>query len=265
MTAGIASLASAAVMVPRSQAALPKDIKPKKKGQIQVVYLGGDSLHSGFTQELSIRGILNRTGWRLLFARDATHVTPELLRDTDLFFATRWGGGGGEGWLPGPIVEGNRPGETFLTPEMEKVVIDNVVNRGMGFISCHCTIANGGNVDLINMMGIVPMMHGPVQTVHMHNINQDHPISRGIEEFDVALDENFGVQLVDKKAVRLFDSTGRSDHRHDVAGWCIEQGKGRIVGLVAGHTYTSWRHPLYRKMIWRAAHWAVRKDIPEFS
>ena len=112
------------------------------------------------------------------------------------------------------------------------------------------------------MMGIKGIMHGPVQTVFMHNFNQDHPVSRGIGDFALPLDENFGVELTDPKAVKLYETTGAQDKRHDIAGWTLESGNGRVVGLVAGHTYTSWRNKTYQKLYWRGAHWAMKKDIP---
>ena len=256
---GLASVTAAAVSFQESQAA----VRPKAKGETKVVYIGGDGLHSGFTQEGALRGVYRNTGWRLLFTRDCNYVTPELISDADLLIATRWGGGGGEGWLPEPIIEGNRPGDNFMTKELEEAVIDNIKNRGMGLMSLHCTVANDQNKKFIEFMGIRWMMHGPVQTVRMHNFNQNHPISKGIEEFDLPLDENFGVELINKNAVPLYESTGHIDHRHDIAGWCIEQGKGRIVGLPAGHTYTSWRHPIYQKLYLRGAYWAMKKEIPE--
>ena len=77
------------------------------------------------------------------------------------------------------------------------------------------------------------------------------------------LDENFGVELTDPNAIKLFESTGANDKRHDIAGWCLENGNGRIVGLVAGHnTNTSWRDETYRKMYRRGAHWALKLDVP---
>ncbi|MBT4484188.1 MAG: hypothetical protein HOC71_11000, partial [Candidatus Latescibacteria bacterium] len=90
-------------------------------------------------------------------------------------------------------------------------------------------------------------------------------ISRGIEDFDMSHDENFGVELTNSKAVKLYETTGTQDKRHDIAGWCLEKGSGRIVGLVAGHTYTSWRNKTYQQLYWRGAHWAMKKDIPPYE
>lgn len=258
---GIASLASTAIITPKKTDAA---VRPKAKGETKVVYLGGDQLHNGMGQRQEIRSIFSKTDWRLLFATDARHVTPELLKDADLLMITRWGGAI-EGWCPDAIQEGTMPNDGYMSEELENAIVDNVTNRGMGFMAFHCTCWSPDFNKFNEMMGIKGIMHGPVQTVHMHNFNQNHPITQGIEDFDLPLDENFGVELLNEKAVPLYESTGADDKRHDIAGWCIEQGKGRIVGLAAGHTHTAWRHPDYRKLYWRGAHWALKRDIPPFE
>jgi len=256
LKAGLASVASVAVTITQSCA-----VRPKLKGETKVVYLGGDQLHNGMGQRQEIRGVLGKAGWRLLFTSDARYVTPELLSDTDLLIITRWGGPI-EGWCPDPIQEGSMPSDGYMSDELEDAIVDNVINRGMGFMALHCTCWTPERQKFNDMMGIEGIMHGPVQTVHMHDFNQNHPITKGIGDFDMPLDENFGVKLINPKAVKLYETTGTQDKRHDIAGWCLENGKGRVVGLVAGHTYTAWRNGTYRKLYWRGAHWAMHKEIP---
>ncbi|MFC1509890.1 ThuA domain-containing protein [Candidatus Omnitrophota bacterium] len=239
--------------------ALPK---PKQKGETKVVYLGGDQLHNGMGQVQSLRGVFNPAGWRFMWTHDARYCTPKLISDADLLIITRWGGAI-EGWSPEPVSEVPAPSDGYMSDELEDAIVDNVVNRGMGFMALHCTIWTPDKKKFIDMLGIKPMMHGPVQTVRMHNFNQNHPITKGIGDFDLPLDENFGVELIDPNAVPLYESTGFDDKRHDIAGWCLEKGNGRIVGLAAGHTYTSWRNSDYQKLYWRGAHWAMKRDIPQ--
>lgn len=266
---GLASLAAAFLGTHSSSAAeLPVKVDynkyKKQPGETKVVYLGGDQLHNGVGQKQAIRELMTKAGFRFMYTQDARFVTPELLSDTDLLMITRWGGPI-EAWSPDPIEEKSPGNDGYMSPELEDCVVDNVENRGMGFMALHCTVWSPDYKKLLKLMGISPMMHGPVQTVHIHNINQNHPITKGIDEFDLAIDENFGVELVDPKAVTLYETTGLNDKRHDIAGWCIEQGKGRVVGLGAGHTYTSWRDKSYRKFYWRGAHWALKRDIPPFE
>jgi type 1 glutamine amidotransferase len=261
LKAGTAALASAAVLTPKkSEAAL----RAKKPGETQILYLGGDQLHNGMGQRQSIHGVFAQTGWRMLFTTDARRVTPELIAETDLMMITRWGGAI-EGWCPDPIQEGRMESDGYMSDELEDAIVDNVQNRGMGFMSLHCTAWTPERQKFNDMMGIEGIMHGPVQTVLFYNINQDHPVTKGTEEFHIENDENFGVTLTSPKAVKLFNSVGAKDKRHDIAGWANESGKGRIVGLVAGHNHEAWRNKAYQQLYWRGAHWALRRDIPEFK
>ena len=261
MKAGIASVATAAVLTSENTHAA---IRPKAKGETKVVYLGGDQLHNGIGQRQELQSVFRGTDWRLLFTSDARYVTPELLSDADLLMITRWGGAI-EGWCPEPIQEGRMPSDGYMSDELEEAIMDNVVNRGMGFMAFHCTCWTPERKKFNTMMGIEGIMHGPVQTVHIHNLNQNHPITQGIADFDLPLDENFGVKLINKRAIKLYESTGTEDNRHDIAGWCLENGKGRIVGIVAGHTYTAWRDKNFRMMYWRGAHWALKREIPPYE
>lgn len=260
---GLASLAAAGLITPAVQAAVPGKLRPKAKDETLVVYLGGDQLHNYVQQVSTIQAVCNNAGWRLLYSYDNYAVTPEVLSQADLFVYTRWENFVGT-WDPQPLMDSSvlidRP--PFDYNGFLDVIMDNVVNRGMGFMALHCTIAHYSNTKFTDFMGVRTMMHGPTQTVHMHHFNQDHPISQGIGDFDLPLDENFGVELINPAAVPLYESTGLDDKRHDIAGWCIEQGNGRIVGLAAGHTYTSWRHPEYSKLYVRGAYWAMKKAIP---
>jgi len=149
-----------------------------------------------------------------------------------------------------------------MSDELENAIVDNVRNRGMGYISLHCALWAIGKDKYLNLLGIKPIIHGPIQIVHYHRFNQNHPITAGMKDFDIPLDENFGVELIDPKAVRLYEITGFSDKRHDIGGWCIEQGKGRVAGFTAGHTYFPYQDKNYLSMVSKAVHWTLRKEIP---
>ena len=258
---GITAIASSVILDSHTSYAA---VRPKATGETKIVYLGGDQLHNGMGQRQELRSVFSETGWRILFVTDARYVTPELISDADLLMITRWGGAI-EGWCDEPVQEGTVSDDGYMSDELEEAIVDNVINRGMGFMAFHCTCWTPDRQKFNDMMGIKGIMHGPVQTVHMHNFNQEHPITKGITDFDLTLDENFGVELTNPKAVKLYETTGQTDNRHDIAGWCLENGKGRVVGLVAGHTYTSWRDKNYRQLYWRGAHWAMQRDIPAFD
>ena len=262
--AGLASFTSAVAVTPLSYAAMPNEIKPKTSGETRVIFLGGDYLHNFAAQEPALRRICEKAGWTFLAVHDARFVTPELISDTDLLMIQRWDGSV-PGWVPGPIYEEAPTDDGYLSGELEEAIIDNVRNRGMGFMCLHCTIAAWGKPRFMELLGVHGIIHGPLQPLRVHNFNQNHPITRGMNNFDLALDENFGAELVNKNALPLYETTGFLDKRHDIGGWCLEQGKGRVVGLLAGHTYFAYRDPNYLPLYWRGAHWALKKDIPQYK
>ena len=263
LKAGAASLASAAILTPEGYAAYPDDIRPKKKGETKVVFLGGDYLHNFSAQEQGLRSICDKAGWKCYSLHDARYATPRLIEDADCMMVQRWMGGV-PGWVPGPIREESPTDDGYMSEELEEAIIDNVTGRGMAFLSLHCTIASWGRPKFINFLGVYGIIHGPLQTVRLHNFNQNHPISRETKDFDIPLDENFGAEIIDKNVIPLYETTGLSDKRHDIAGWCLDQGNGRVVGLTMGHTYFAYQDPNYLKLIWRAAHWALKRDIPPY-
>ncbi|MFC1650001.1 ThuA domain-containing protein [Candidatus Latescibacterota bacterium] len=266
MKAGLATAATAAASaftVKESHAAMPKDIRPKAKGETRVVFLGGDQLHNFAAQEPALRRICERAGWKFFAIHDARYLTPEVVGEADLLMIQRWDGNV-LGWVSGPIQEEGATMDGYMSDELEASIVDNVKNRGMGYMSLHCSIAAMEKRDYMDLIGVNMIIHGPLQSLRVHNFNQDHPITKGMTDFDIALDENFGAELINKNAVKLYESTGYMDKRHDVGGWCLEQGKGRVVGLLAGHTYFAYEDPNYLQLYWRGAHWALKRDIPPY-
>ena len=260
MKAGLASLAATAASIPEAFTA------PKAPGETKVIYFGGDYIHNGVGQERYLRQTFSKSGWRMLFAQASRFITPEVLADTDLFMLNRIGDTDAQGFSTLGLVEERPEPDPFLTPEMENAIIDNVRNRGMGFIALHCTAGNSTKLGLMTLLGIKPARGGaPLQPVRCHDFDQRHPITRGFGDFVIDPDENLIKEIVDDRVTRLFTSTGENDGSTCPGGWCAERGKGRMVVLMAGHTNEAWSHSKYREIHWRAAHWAMKRDIPPFG
>lgn len=259
--AGLATIAASTVIPGESKAAMPNEIPAKKAGETRVIFLGGDVLHNFDAQEPALRSICESAGWTFFALHDARYLTTDFLKTADLLMIQRWGGGV-PGWVAGPIQIEKRTNDNFMSDELEAAIIDNVTNRGMGFMSLHCTVANWDRPNFMRFMGVNGIIHGPLQPVHLHNFNKTHPITAGMTDFDLALDENFGVEIADNATIPLYETTGFLDKRHDYGGWCLDRGKGRIVGLLAGHTYFAYRDPNYLPLYRRSAYWALKRDIP---
>jgi hypothetical protein len=258
---GIASAVVAGVITPTGSAQMPDELPRKAPGETRVLFLGGDNLHNFLAQEPALRSIAERAGWVFFSVHDARYLTPALIASSDLMMIERWTGGT-PGWVPGPVQTKAPTGDGYMTPELESTIVENVTGRGMGYISIHCGIWALKQAKYLEMLGVKPIIHGPLQTVRCQRFNENHPISRGMKPFEIALDENFGAQITDSRTIPLYETFGFADKRQDYGGWCTEKNKGRVVGLLAGHTYFAFQNPNYLRLFRRSMYWALRRDIP---
>ena len=253
---GIAALSAAAVQTGAALAI------PKMPGETRAIILVGDYWHNGTAQESHWRGVLRGSGIRLIFAQSSQFVTAEALELADLFIVARYAGPDSLGWVPDGMVEDRPSGAPWMTDEQENAIVANV-QRGMGLLSMHCSIWNPERTKYMELLGVKkPLMHGPVQFVKIHDINQSHPITKGLNDFDISLDENFGAELDASRVTLLYKSTGKQDNRIDNAAWCRDEGKGRVAVLLFGHIPQPFHVKEVKQIMWRSAHWAMRRDIP---
>ena len=235
---------------------------PKIPGETRVLLLLGDYWHNGVAQESHWRRVLKPAGFRLMFAQSSQFVTPEALELADLFIVERYAGPDSLGWMPQGIIEDRPSGAPWMTGAQEDAIVANV-KRGMGLISMHCSIWNPESTKYMELLGVEkPVMHGPVQHVKIHDINQNHPITQGSDDFDITLDENLGAELIPGKQTLLYKSPGQQDNRPDNAAWCREEGKGRVVALLFGHLPQPFHTKAAKQLMWRSAHWTMKRDIP---
>ena len=114
-------------------------------------------------------------------------------------------------------------------------------------------------------MGIEPILHQEMQPIIINDLNQEHPITRGINPFWVTLDDQFDVELkYPNRTTVLFKTLAVHDKRVSVNGWCLDQGNGRVVGLIPGQFQFVYRVPQYQEIFWRSAYWAMKRDIPPY-
>ncbi|MHB9029478.1 MAG: ThuA domain-containing protein, partial [Candidatus Latescibacterota bacterium] len=213
LKAGLAAAAGAALPVSGAQAQQQAPPKPKKPGAIRISAICGE--------DYRVRGGLAPTMQRLpkadfWWANDYRPITPEILNDTDLLL-TYYSG-------------------YMYTPENIKAIKDSVTNRGMGWICIHNTPWFVGD-ELNEFIGAYAMLHHQIQPVAIARLHPEHPITKGIEPFVIQLDEQFGAYLAnpgDPDLTVLFWSHGLHDDRWTIQGWCVQRGKGRIVGLTPG-------------------------------
>jgi len=262
LTSGIGAAALTAAGVSESFASF------KAPGEIRVVFLGGDFYHNGVTQEQCFRRVYGATDWHLMFAQDSAFITPEVLEKTDLFVMTRYMTDTQKtnfslGFSPDQMVEDRASASYFMTEDLESAIIANV-KRGMGLLSLHCSIWNGNKRRYMDLLDVEkPLMHTKIQPALVHDINQKHPITKGIADFSIGDDEIFSAVMKNNgDYTPLLKMKGDEQPIDTLGGWCREVDKGRLVSLLPGHTTGPYVNHSYRKILWNAAHWALQKDIP---
>ena len=259
---GIASLAATAVA---GSAHAAFEVRPKQPGETKIVAVMGDYWHPAISQESHVRQIFSHNkSWKIYFVMSSRFLTAKLLSDADLFISARYGGRDSLGWSPDPIIVERPRGDQIWTDEHIDAIEDNVTNRGMGWIAAHCSLANGRE-RLQQFMGMKPLLHQEVQPLGIDDLNPDHPVTKGIPPFFINLDEQFAIELTEPETTSvLFKSTALHDKRVTIAGWALQRGKGRVVGLLPGHYQWNYRVPEYQDIFWRAAYWAMSRDIEPY-
>jgi type 1 glutamine amidotransferase len=249
-----------------SAGAVSKDIfaAPRQPGETRVLFINGDYWHSPLPNEHHWREVLQQTGWRLFFTQHGQFVTPELLNEMDMFIMCRGKNPDLLGYSSDSVVEHRPAGSEWMTDAQEDAIVDNV-HRGMGLICMHGSLRHPDRPKLQKLVGMSSAPnHGPQQHIKFHSINQDHPITEGVEEFS-ATDQQFGPPVSENEVTVLFKGRAEREEKDDYAGWCLDRGKGRIVTLLPGHGSSPITRAFFKKMMWRAAHWALKRDIPEME
>ena len=258
---GLASIAITSLNISKSLASW------KAPSETRVLFQWGDCYHNTITPEWTFRQVLAPANCRLMFAQSIQFVTPELLSTVDLFVLQRFESSTHEAnltleWVPERFVEDRPSSIPFMSDEFEDMVVENV-QRGMGLISLHCSLWNPSKAKYMKLIGVEkPYMHHPFQSAYLHKLNPNHPITAGIEPSDLGMDEIFYADLVPGQSEVLFNLKGEQYETDMAGGWCRKEGKGRVIVLLPGHLQTQYTDKSYKEILWRSAHWAMKKDIP---
>ena len=221
LTAGVAALSATVLASPYIHAA---DMT-KTSGETKIVaFMGGDYGHNRVPYEIHIREIFSaKPDWRIIFVQASDFFTPELISDADLLILSRHSRPDDIGWRTTGLADSMEKGAAFWTDRNVQAIIDNVRNRGMGLMALHNTIMSQ-HQGMTAFLEIDPFPHKEIQPLLIRDLNQDHPITSGIGNFFINLDEQFNVNLNAPDAVKLFGTTAVHDKGEATGGWCVERG-----------------------------------------
>lgn len=231
-----------------------------------VAIFGITDWNNGVGHEIAIRSLFaSKKDLQLLCVRANKFFTPALISDADLLITCRAGGADPIDFFTegGGVADRLVQGGTLWTDANVNAIIDNVRNRGMGLLALHNSVA-AGNRAFVDFLDVKEVMPHEFESLWVTHVNRDHPITQGVGKFLIASDEQYAVLIKSPSTATLFETIAIHEKRQAVSGWALESGKGRIVGLLPGSTVHAYQAPEYRNIMWRAAHWAMKRDIPPY-
>ena len=215
----------------------------------RALLLAGDRAHDpGYVFD-GIGAALGAEGIEVDCTSDYKAIGAETLADKDLFVVLR----SGVAYVNGP----DAAPVPWIQPDQEEA-IEGFVLQGGGFLALH----NAGwgypwKDGYRRTLGGYYIGHPPRASFHVEVVNHDHPVTDGVEDYDI-VDEQHLLHCDYDRVEMLLVSQGQ-DGRQSVSGWAHEYGKGRVVFLPHGHKLDEIRHPSNQKLLRNAARWLLRQ------
>jgi hypothetical protein len=210
----------------------------------------GDIYHGPILMRDGLITALVKENIPVTFLEDPTALNAKALAGYSLLIIAR----NGRYWPDGY----GKPQTAWMTEEQQKAIWD-FVESGRGFLAVHNAHTmyppNGPYYKLFGGdFGGHPKPY--VFTIRVENKN--HPISAGVEDFDIYDEQHMSKYFLDQEHL-LLRSVAR-DNQQAAAGWWNEIGKGRFCYLSPGHTPEALNHPMMQRLIRGAARWLLRMD-----
>jgi len=210
----------------------------------------GDIYHGPILMRDGLIAALVKENIPVTFLEDPTALNAKALAGYSLLIIAR----NGRYWPDGY----GKPQTAWMTEEQQKAIWD-FVESGRGFLAVHNAHTmyppNGPYYKLFGGdFGGHPKPY--VFTIRVENKN--HPITAGVEDFDIYDEQHMSKYFLDQEHL-LLRSVAR-DNQQAAAGWWNEIGKGRFCYLSPGHTPEALNHPMMQRLIRGAARWLLRMD-----
>jgi len=127
------------------------------------------------------------------------------------------------------------------------------VSSGGGFVGLHSAADSFRDTpEYLELLGGVFRSHPPHQIFHIEVADKEHPITKGISDFDI-YDELY-ILYHDPKQYHLLLYCNWKSEKQPVA-WTKEYGKGRVFYLSLGHTKEALTHPTFQEILLRGLRW----------
>ncbi len=160
-----------------------------------------------------------------------------------------------------------------ISPEQQKAFVE-LLNRGIGLVSLHHNIAAhrdwdefrkiiGGKYILSSCVIDGPCVidgrkypkstydHG--QDINVMVVDKDHPITRGLKDFQIHDEAYKGYYT--SPDVKVLLKTDHPKNNPELA-WVNQYGNSRVFYFMLGHDRHAWQNPSYPKILLGGIHWA---------
>ncbi len=152
------------------------------------------------------------------------------------------------------------------TPTLSDAAKENLLNYvkgGKGFVVSHLSSASFKEwPEFRKLCGRYWVMgtsgHGPRSTFKCRIANQDHPITRGLVDFE-ADDELYAKLQGDTPVTVLVEADSDWSKRTEPLAFTLAYGQGRVFHETFGHDGKAIRNPAVQKLLRQGCEWAAGK------
>ena len=212
------------------------------------VFLGGDRYHNAAEAHAGIGPVLEKAGLEVHYTTDFASIDADLLNGVRLLIFLR----DGMEWPNGHDADPER----WMQPHQEEAIEQFVLNGG-SFLVMHNSAWNyPWNGGYRRTVAGYYQFHPPYMHFDVHITDKDHPITDGVEDYEIEDEQHF--IWFDKDRVDLFATSQGKDGRESASGYSHEYGKGRVVYLANGHRQVVLEHPSVQKLLTNAVNWLLR-------
>jgi type 1 glutamine amidotransferase len=138
------------------------------------------------------------------------------------------------------------------------------VREGLGLVALHFTCGAFQEwpeyVKIIGRVWDPDKTHDPYGPFTVKVVDQEHPITRGMEDFQIP-DELYFCLKGDPKIRVLMTAHSKVTDRDEAMGFVLEYGRGRVFHTPLGHDVKSFSIPAVGDLLRRACEWAATGQV----
>ncbi|MEE8046799.1 MAG: ThuA domain-containing protein [Dehalococcoidia bacterium] len=213
------------------------------------VFLAGDRYHKAEEAHAGIGPVLEKAGLSVHYTDDFASIDSELLEGAKLLVFLR----DGMEWPNGHDADP----DIWMQPHQEDAIEQFVLNGGSFLVMHNSTWRYPWNGAYRRTTAGYFQDHPPVQRFNVEITDSNHPITQGVESYEIEDEQHFIWFDIDR--VDLFAVSQGDDGRQSASGFSHEYGKGRVAYLANGHRLSVLQQEPVQKLLTNAVNWLLSR------